>query len=350
MNLSDFDYHLPESMIAQHPTACRDQSRLLVLDKASGMIEHRIFRDILEYLTSNDILVVNDTRVFPARLNATLSAGAECEVFLVRPLTDDRNWLALVRPGRRVKPGRVLEFGDGALRAEITGFGEERGERTVRLTPAEGLAVSEALDRAGRIPLPPYIRREADINDRERYQTVYANAPGAVAAPTAGLHFTDELLEKINRLGIKILRVTLHVGPGTFRPVETEDVSAHHMDSEYYHIGSETVNELIAAKRDGKRIIAVGTTSVRTLESAAGDILAGSDEITDISGFTTLFIRPGFKFRLVDALITNFHLPRSTLLMLVSALAGRDNIINAYSEAVDKKYRFYSYGDAMFIR
>ncbi len=340
LRTSDFDYDLPPELIAQHPSASRDGSRLLVIDRARGKIEHRCFTDFPQYLAPGDMLALNDTRVFPARLTGNLPGGAQFEVLLVRPL-DDGRWLALVRPGRRMKAGRRVEFGDGELTITVEEFGEEKGERIVRLEAAEGLELNEVIERWGHIPLPPYIERDDTDRDRERYQTVYAANRGAVAAPTAGLHFTGELLDKLVGQGIEQVNLTLHVGPGTFRPVSVEDLDEHVMDREFYRVERAAWDRIISARQAGKKLVAVGTTSVRTLESAA---LSGK-----LEDFTRLFITPGFEFKVVDRMLTNFHLPCSTLLMLVSALAGRELVLEAYRQAVREKYRFYSYGDAMLI-
>jgi len=337
---ANFDYELPRELIASRPAEHRDASRLLVLDRESGVIEHQRFTDLLEYLGPGDVLVVNDTRVFPARLTGRLDTGGAFEILLVRR-TGDGRWIALVRPGRKLRPGRTVEAGEGALKIAVEDFTGKDGERLVRVEAAGG-EVSEVIERVGHVPLPPYIDREDTLEDRERYQTVYARKTGAVAAPTAGLHFTPELLGKIGERSVKVVEITLHVGPGTFRPVTADRIDRHRMEAEYYEI-DERAWELIAkARRTGGRIVAVGTTSVRALEGAAAS--------ETLSGWTELFIRPGHEFRLVDRLVTNFHLPRSTLLMLVSAFAGKDRIDRAYAEAVREKYRFYSYGDAMLIK
>ncbi len=324
----DFDYELPEERIAQEP-APRGESRLLVLD-AEGRQRHRQVRDLPTLLRPGDLLVLNDTRVIPARLYGHRGEG-KMEILLVEKL-EDREWEALVRPGRRARPGTVIVF--EGLSAEVIDKREDR----YRLRFSE--PVEPHLDRLGHIPLPPYIHRPDEASDRDRYQTVFARTPGAIAAPTAGLHFSEKLLEEIAAAGIGIARVTLHVGIGTFKPVSAERVEDHQMDRERYEVGEETAEAIRRTRESGGRIVAVGTTVVRTLESSAG--MAGS-------GATELFITPGFRFRVVDVLLTNFHLPRSTLLMLVSALAGRERVLAAYEEAIREGYRFYSYGDAMLV-
>ena len=341
MNVSDFDYDLPEELIAQDPLADRSSSRLLVLDKRSGDIHHRVFRDIVEELKDGDVLVLNNTRVIPARLyGKKAGTGAVIEVLLLNR-KQDNTWEVLVRPGKKAREGAVIEFGDGLLKGEIVGILEE-GNRLIRFT-YEGI-FEEILDRLGEMPLPPYIRHK--LQDKERYQTVYAKYDGSAAAPTAGLHFTKELLEEIKQKGVQVAEVTLHVGLGTFRPVKADTVEAHHMHTEHYIIDEATARTINAAKKEGRRVISVGTTSLRTLESAAGEdgLLKAGEGDTDI------FIYPGYRFKVIDALITNFHLPKSTLVMLVSALAGRDNIMKAYREAIEQRYRFFSFGDAMFIK
>ena len=341
MNVSDFDYDLPEELIAQDPLADRSSSRLLVLDKRSGDIHHRVFRDILEELKDGDVLVLNNTRVIPARLyGKKAGTGAVIEVLLLNR-KQDNTWEVLVRPGKKAREGAVIEFGDGLLKGEIVGILEE-GNRLIRFT-YEGI-FEEILDRLGEMPLPPYIRHK--LQDKERYQTVYAKYDGSAAAPTAGLHFTKELLEEIKQKGVQVAEVTLHVGLGTFRPVKADTVEAHHMHTEHYIIDEATARTINADKKEGRRVISVGTTSLRTLESAAGEdgLLKAGEGDTDI------FIYPGYRFKVIDALITNFHLPKSTLVMLVSALAGRDNIMKAYREAIEQRYRFFSFGDAMFIK
>ena len=340
MKTSDFIYDLPEELIAQTPMERRDASRLLVLDKNTGEMEHRHFYDLPSYLRPGDCLVLNDSRVIPARLFGTRPTGGATELVLLKELTDDR-WECLARPGKKLRPGTEITFGDG----ELTGVVEEvleDGNRIIRFR-YEGIFL-EILDRLGNMPLPPYIK--AQLEDPERYQTVYAREPGSAAAPTAGLHFTKELLEEIEAMGVFVRFVTLHVGLGTFRPVKAENIEDHDMHSEYCTIPPETAETVNTVRKNGGRIIAVGTTSCRTLES-----FARPDGILEPSaGWTSIFIYPGYKFKCIDALVTNFHLPGSTLVMLVSALAGREHILNAYRCAVEEKYRFFSFGDAMFIR
>jgi len=355
---SAFDYALPRDRIASHPAAQRDESRLMVLDRAQGAIEHRRFRDIVDYMQPGDALVLNDTKVFPARLLGKREGGGEAEVLLLRPLarsparpfaesarSPDRpfaDYEALVRPGTRLKTGRRVTISD-ELTVEILDATPDGG-RIVRLhTP---LSVAEALQRYGHMPLPPYIERADDASDRERYQTVYARTEGSVAAPTAGLHFTDQLLDQINDKGIDIIRILLHVGVGTFRPVEVDDPAQHVMHAESYTVTPEAADHINATRARGGKVWAVGTTVTRTLESVADD--AGG--IHPGSGATTLFIRPPYRFKAVDRLITNFHLPRSTLMMLVAAFGGYELVMRAYQEAIAGDYRFYSYGDSMLIR
>lgn len=338
MRLSEFDYHLPKELIAQRPSEQRDRSRLLVLHKTSGRIEHRRFADIVEYLRPADRLVINTTKVMPARLvGRKLGTGGEAEIFLLRQVSEN-TWLCLVRPGRRLMPGAVVEFGQGELTGRIAEY-KGQGRRLVEFT-FEG-EFSAGLEKVGHVPLPPYIARADEAPDRARYQTVYARETGAVAAPTAGLHFTPELLAGIRGKGVSVLDVLLHVGWGTFKAVEAEDIRRHQMDEEYFLIPDETVAAVERARSEGSRTIAVGTTTVRALESYA---LTGKTD-----DWTRIFIYPPHDFKLVDALVTNFHLPKSTLLMLVSAFAGVGNIRNAYAEAIRERYRFYSYGDAMLI-
>ena len=341
MKKSEFTYELPEELIAQHPAEKRDMSRLLVLDSKTGLIEHRHFHDILEYLNEEDCLVLNDTRVIPARLlGERTDTGGKMEFVLLKRLRDD-DWEVLVKPGRRALPGRRFTFGSGRLEAEVIGIIDD-GNRVVRFF-YNGI-FEEVLDEVGIVPLPPYITAEQD--DIERYQTVYSKSKGSAAAPTAGLHFTDELLKKISDKGVSIAKVTLHVGLGTFRPVKAENIIDHVMHSEYYEINEETADSINQTKMNGGRVISVGTTSTRVVESVANE----NGFLQAAAGETDIFIYPGYEFKVIDALITNFHLPESTLLMLVSTLAGRDNILNAYREAVSKKYRFFSFGDAMFIK
>lgn len=341
LKASDFDYYLPEELIAQTPLERRDASRLLVYDRGRDSIEHRVFADVVEYLRPGDVLVVNDTRVIPARiLGVRPETGGKME-FLLLKRTDGDCWEALAKPARRARPGTVFVFGEGHLKAEVVAEGEE-GMRTIRLL-CDGV-LEEALDAAGAMPLPPYIHER--LSDPERYQTVYARERGSAAAPTAGLHFTPELLQKLADRGIPTVPVLLHVGLGTFRPVAADDVSQHKMHSEYYEISPESAARINAARAAGGRIVAVGTTSARTLETATGEdgiVQAGS-------GWTDIFITPGYRFKAVDALITNFHLPRSTLLMMISAFAGsRERVLRVYETAVEQRYRFFSFGDAMLL-
>lgn len=337
---SDFYFDLPQELIAQDPLEDRSSSRLLVLDKHIGEISHHVFKDIVDYLKPGDCLVLNNTKVIPARLlGEREGTGAHVEVLLLKRKEADV-WETLVKPGKKCKPGTRLSFGDGLLKAEVLETVEE-GNRLIRFE-YEGIW-EEVLDRLGEMPLPPYITHK--LQDKNRYQTVYAKYEGSAAAPTAGLHFTKELLEQIEAKGITIAYVTLHVGLGTFRPVKEENVLEHHMHSEYYQVPESEAEKINAAKKNGGRIICVGTTSCRTVESAAdeqGIVHAGS-------GNTEIFIYPGYRFKVLDALITNFHLPESTLVMLVSALAGREHVLSAYEEAIRQKYRFFSFGDAMFI-
>ena len=339
MNKSDFDFYLPEELIAQTPLEKRDTSRLLHLDKQTGEIEHKHFYDIKQYLHEGDCLVLNDSRVLPARLIGARPTGGTVELVLLKDLGDNR-WECLSRPGRKTKPGQELVFGNG----ELTALVEEvtlGGNRIVKFS-YEGIFL-EILERLGKMPLPPYIKEE--LQDSERYQTVYSKELGSAAAPTAGLHFTKELLAEIADMGVKICYVTLHVGLGTFRPVKADKIEDHEMHSEFCIVPEETAETVNTVKRAGGRVIAVGTTSCRTLESFTTE--DGTLQAT--SGWTNIFIYPGYKFKCIDALITNFHLPESTLIMLVSALAGREHILNAYNTAVKQRYRFFSFGDAMFI-
>ncbi|MBS11294.1 MAG: tRNA preQ1(34) S-adenosylmethionine ribosyltransferase-isomerase QueA [Gemmatimonadetes bacterium] len=341
MNLSDFDYHLPESLIAQHPSDRRDGSRLMVVDRAAGTVSHHQFTEFVEFVSAGDCLVVNETKVFPARLQGHKpDTGGRAELLLIRPDSDGR-WIAMARPGRRLREGARIAFeGDDTI-ATIEGILED-GTRAVRF---EG-DVARLIERVGDIPLPPYIDREATDADVERYQTVYARTPGAVAAPTAGLHFTPELLASLDGQGVNRANVLLHVGPGTFKPVEVENVSDHKMDAEYYEVSDNAARVVSETKSRVGNVVAVGTTSVRVLESQSNE----AGELSVGTGWTDIFIYPGYQFSLVDALLTNFHLPKSTLLMLISALAGRELIAQAYDEAVREEYRFYSYGDAMLIQ
>lgn len=341
MNLHDFYYELPQELIAQDPLEDRSGSRLLLLDRKTGETEHHIFRDIIDYLYPGDCLVVNNTKVIPARLmGSRVGTGAKVEVLLLKRRDEDV-WETLVKPGKKAKPGVQISFGDGLLTGEVLEVVED-GNRLIRFA-YEGI-FEEILDRLGQMPLPPYITHQ--LKDRNRYQTVYAKHDGSAAAPTAGLHFTPELLQRLREKGVRIAHVTLHVGLGTFRPVKVENIQEHHMHSEFYMVEEEQARLINETKARGGRIIAVGTTSCRTLESAAGEdgiLQAGS-------GWTDIFIYPGYEFRLTDCLITNFHLPESTLMMLVSALAGREKIMAAYAEAVKERYRFFSFGDAMLIK
>ena len=341
MKVEDFNYDLPEELIAQTPLEKRDSSRLLVLDKKTGEIEHKHFSDIIDYLEEGDTLVLNDTKVLPARLiGEKEDTHAVIEILLLKNTNED-NWECLVKPARRIKVGTIVTFGNGKLKAECIAEGEE-GIRHFKLI-YQGILL-ETLEELGTMPLPPYIHEK--LNDQSRYQTVYAKEVGSAAAPTAGLHFTKELLEKISNKGINIAYVTLHVGLGTFRPVSVETIEEHEMHSEYYSMSENVAKLLNDTKQNGKRIIAVGTTSTRTLET----IMTKYNEFKECSGWTNIFIYPGYTFKAIDCLSTNFHLPKSTLVMLVSALAGRDNILNAYTTAVNEKYRFFSFGDAMFIK
>ena len=340
MELHDFYYDLPQELIAQDPLSDRSASRLMLLDKNTGEIEHKIFKDIIDYLNPGDCLVINDTKVIPARLiGERVGTGATIEVLLLKRRENDI-WEVLVKPGKKAKIGTKISFGDGRLVAEVIDIVEE-GNRLIQFT-YEGI-FEEILDELGQMPLPPYITHK--LQDKNRYQTVYAKHEGSAAAPTAGLHFTKELLERIQEKGVDIARVTLHVGLGTFRPVKVENIQEHHMHSEYYVVTQEAADKINNAKADGGRVICVGTTSCRTIESASDD----DGRVKACSGWTEIFIYPGYKFKVLDALITNFHLPESTLLMLVSALAGREHILAAYKTAVEEKYRFFSFGDAMFI-
>lgn len=340
---SAFDYPLPTHLIARHPAERRDESRLLVLRRGTGALEHHVFRELPELIPSGDVLAINETRVLPARLLGRRARGGKAEVLLLRPLPEEgaAAWEALVRPGARLVPGRSVEIAED-LRIEIVRTLEE-GLRVVRLiTP---LTADLAIARYGRVPLPPYIDREAEQEDAERYQTIYARETGSVAAPTAGLHFTPELLDELERRGVRIARLVLHVGIGTFRPVQTDDPAEHHMHAEWYVISEDAARVIQEVRGTGGSVWAVGTTVVRTLEAAAAE----DGAVHARAGWTSLFIRPGYTFRVVDHLITNFHLPRSTLLMLVSAFGGYDAVMNAYREAIVREYRFYSYGDAMAV-
>ncbi|MBN2910111.1 tRNA preQ1(34) S-adenosylmethionine ribosyltransferase-isomerase QueA [Polycladomyces sp. WAk] len=342
MDVSMFDFDLPEELIAQKPIPERSASRLMVLHRETGKVEHKRFPDLLDYLRPGDVLVLNDTRVRPSRLiGVKEETGAKIELLLLKPLGNDR-WEALVKPAKRVKKGTVITFGDGRLTAVCEGESEVAGGRLFRLQ-YEADDVEALLEELGQMPLPPYIREQLD--DPERYQTVFSRVVGSAAAPTAGLHFTPALLERIEEKGVRIAYITLHVGLGTFRPVTAEKVEDHQMHAEYYEVSEETAAIIRRAKVEGGRVFAVGTTTVRTLETVAsrfGDIRAAS-------GWTDIFIYPGFRFRAVDAMVTNFHLPKSTLIMLVSAFASREQVLAAYREAVRKRYRFFSFGDAMLI-
>ena len=340
MKTSDFYYELPQELIAQDPLEDRSSSRLMVLNKNNGRVSHKRFSDITAFLKPGDCLVLNNTKVIPARLlGVKEDTGAAVEVFLLKRL-DANTWETLVKPGKKLKPGARVVFGDGLLRCEIKEVVEE-GNRIVSFE-FDGIW-EEVLDRLGEMPLPPYITHK--LKDKNRYQTVYAKYEGSAAAPTAGLHFTKELLNKIEDMGVDIAYVTLHVGLGTFSPVKVDDVKEHHMHSEYYIVNKDAADKINSAKANGNRVICVGTTSCRTIESAADE----NGHIEPVEGDTSIFIYPGYKFKVLDCLITNFHLPESTLIMLVSALAGKENVLNAYKEAVAERYRFFSFGDAMFI-
>ncbi|QOR35715.1 tRNA preQ1(34) S-adenosylmethionine ribosyltransferase-isomerase QueA [Clostridium sp. 'deep sea'] len=340
--LKDYDYNLPEELIAQTPVYPRDTSRLLVVNKTTGETNHKSFSNVIDYLNKGDLLVINDTKVIPARLyGRKKESGGKVEVLLLSPVKDNV-WEALVRPARRLKTGAVIEFGEGELIATITEEHPE-GRRYLHFDNQSNIDFDSLIDNIGEMPLPPYIKER--LEDANRYQTVYAKERGSAAAPTAGLHFTPSLLKEIENKGVKIAQVTLHVGLGTFRPVQTESITDHHMHSEYFSIPKETVRLLNETKKSNKRIIAVGTTSVRSLES----MTIKDGVFKQSSGFTDIFIYPGYKFKTIDALVTNFHLPKSTLLMLVSALVGREKILDAYNEAVKERYRFFSFGDAMLI-
>ncbi|WP_315081568.1 tRNA preQ1(34) S-adenosylmethionine ribosyltransferase-isomerase QueA [uncultured Clostridium sp.] len=341
MNVKDFDFYLPEELIAQHPLEKRDTSRLMVLDKETGEISHKNFYDIIDYLNEGDTLVLNNTRVMPARLiGEKEGTGGKIEFLLLKRVEKDR-WECLAKPGKSARVGRRFTFGESKLKAEVVEV-KDNGNRIVEFY-YEGI-FEEVLDSLGEMPLPPYIHER--LEDRERYQTVYSKENGSAAAPTAGLHFTEELLHKIKDKGINIAYVTLHVGLGTFRPVKVETIEDHEMHSEYYHLSKEDAEVINATKKRGNRVISVGTTSTRTLETIAGE----DGNIKETSGWTNIFIYPGYKFKVVDRLITNFHLPESTLIMLVSTLAGKEHVMNAYEEAVKERYRFFSFGDAMFIK
>lgn len=340
MRKEDFYFDLPEELIAQDPLEDRSSSRLLVLDKETGKTEHHVFKEIVDYLEEGDCLVLNDTKVLPARLiGAKVGTDAKIEVLLLKRKENDV-WETLVKPGKKAKPGAKISFGDGLLVGEVVDIVEE-GNRLIKFQ-YNGI-FEEVLDQLGEMPLPPYITHH--LEDKNRYQTVYATHTGSAAAPTAGLHFTPELLQQIEEKGVKIARVTLHVGLGTFRPVKVENILEHHMHSEFYQIEEEAAQTINEAKDSGHRVICVGTTSCRTIESAAEN-----GRLRATSGWTDIFIYPGYEFKILDCLITNFHLPESTLIMLVSALAGREHVLDAYAEAVKERYRFFSFGDAMFIK
>lgn len=341
MKRQDFYYELPEELIAQDPLEDRSSSRLLVLDKESGAVSHHVFKDVIDYLNEGDCLVINDTKVLPARLiGAKVGTDAKIEVLLLKR-KENNIWETLVKPGKKAKIGTKISFGDGLLMGEVVDIVEE-GNRLIQFA-YEGI-FEEILDQLGQMPLPPYITHH--LEDKNRYQTVYAEHTGSAAAPTAGLHFTPELLEKIEKKGVDIARVTLHVGLGTFRPVKVDEITDHHMHSEFFQIEEGAATKINRAKDTGKKVICVGTTSCRTVESAADE----TGHLKACSGWTEIFIYPGYQFKVLDSLITNFHLPESTLVMLVSALAGREHVLAAYEEAVKERYRFFSFGDAMFIQ
>lgn len=341
MKVDLFDFHLPEELIAQVPLKNRTDSRLMVLNKETGEIKHEIFKNITEYLREGDCLVLNDTKVLPARLfGVKKDTGAKIEVLLLKQLEGDQ-WETLVKPAKRVKEGTVIDFGEGLLTAECTGTSEHGGR--IFDFKYEGIFY-EVLDQLGEMPLPPYIKEQLD--DRDRYQTVYAREPGSAAAPTAGLHFTESLLKEVKEKGVQVAFITLHVGLGTFRPVSVDDVLEHDMHSEFYIVSEGTARLLNEVRNKGGRIITVGTTSTRTLETIAS---ANDGQFIEGNGWTNIFIYPGYTFKAIDGMITNFHLPKSTLIMLVSALAGRENILHAYNTAVEERYRFFSFGDAMLI-
>ena len=339
MKVSDFNYNLPEELIAQHPSEKRDESRLMVLNREKQTIENKVFKDVIDYLNEGDCLVINNTKVIPARLYGKKETGANVEFLLLKRVQDD-TWEAIVRPGRKLLAGAKVIFGDGLLEATVDKV-LENGNREVTFK-YDGI-FNEILDQIGMMPLPPYIKER--LKEKDRYQTVYAKYEGSAAAPTAGLHFTPELLEKIKAKGVEIANVTLHVGIGTFRPVKVENVEEHDMHSEHYYIKQEDADKINNAKKNGKRVISVGTTSCRVLESVADE----NGFVKETEGDTNIFIYPGYKFKCIDNLITNFHLPESTLIMLVSTLAGKDFIMSAYNKAVEEKYRFFSFGDAMII-
>ena len=340
MDVKDFDYDLPEELIAQDPLEDRSSSRLMVLDKKTGEVSHHVFKEIVKYLRPGDCLVLNNTKVIPARLFGVKEGTmAKIEILLLKRRQNDV-WETLVKPGKKAKPGTKIIFGDGLLTGEVIDVVDD-GNRLIKFS-YEGI-FEEILDKLGQMPLPPYITHQ--LKDKNRYQTVYAKYDGSAAAPTAGLHFTKELLQQVKDKGIDIAEVTLHVGLGTFRPVKVDNVLDHHMHSEFYMVSQEAADKINNAKKNGGRIISVGTTSTRTLEAASDE----NGMLKECSGWTDILIYPGYSFKVIDCLITNFHLPQSTLVMLVSALAGREHVLNAYKEAVDERYRFFSFGDAMFI-
>lgn len=340
MDVKDFDYDLPEELIAQDPLEDRSSSRLMVLDKKTGEVSHHVFKEIVKYLRPGDCLVINNTKVIPARLFGVKEGTmAKIEILLLKRRQNDV-WETLVKPGKKAKPGTKIIFGDGLLTGEVIDVVDD-GNRLIQFS-YEGI-FEEILDKLGQMPLPPYITHQ--LKDKNRYQTVYAKYDGSAAAPTAGLHFTKELLQQVKDKGVDIAEITLHVGLGTFRPVKVDNVLDHHMHSEFYMVSQEAADKINNAKKNGGRIISVGTTSTRTLEAASDE----NGMLKECSGWTDIFIYPGYRFKVIDCLITNFHLPQSTLVMLVSALAGREHVLNAYKEAVEERYRFFSFGDAMFI-
>ena len=341
MKVSDFDFYLPEELIAQHPLEKRDASRLMVLDKKTGNIEHKSFHDVIDYLNEGDTLVLNNTRVMPARLiGEKENTGGKIEFLLLKRIEGDK-WECLAKPGKRAKIGQTFTFGEGKLKCEVVDIVEE-GNRIIEFS-YDGI-FEQVLDELGEMPLPPYITEK--LEDKERYQTVYSKEKGSAAAPTAGLHFTEELLQEIKAKGVNIAYLTLHVGLGTFRPVKVEDINEHVMHSEYYHLDKENADLINNTKKRGNKVIAVGTTSTRTLETIGDE----NGFVKEQSGWTDIFLYPGYKYKVIDELITNFHLPESTLIMLVSALAGKENVMNAYNEAVKERYRFFSFGDSMLIK
>ncbi|MDU5109744.1 MAG: tRNA preQ1(34) S-adenosylmethionine ribosyltransferase-isomerase QueA [Clostridium sp.] len=341
MKVSDFDFYLPEELIAQHPLEKRDASRLMVLDKKTGSIEHKSFHDVIDYLNEGDTLVLNNTRVMPARLiGEKENTGGKIEFLLLKRIEGDK-WECLAKPGKRAKIGQRFTFGEGKLKCEVVDIVEE-GNRVIEFS-YDGI-FEQVLDELGEMPLPPYITER--LEDRERYQTVYSKEKGSAAAPTAGLHFTEELLKEIKGKGINIAYLTLHVGLGTFRPVKVDDINEHIMHSEFYHLDKENADIINETKKRGNKVIAVGTTSTRTLETIGDE----NGFVREQSGWTDIFLYPGYKYKVIDELITNFHLPESTLIMLVSALAGKENVMNAYNEAVKERYRFFSFGDSMLIK